>query len=68
MHLPGIAGPNADPNKLVKDALGRDDFGSWLMIVDNADDPAVLLGTAGDDPRRVYPQLSLHAVAMSLCL
>ncbi|KAF2818138.1 kinesin light chain 1 [Ophiobolus disseminans] len=44
LRLPRIADPNTNINKLVKEALSADSFGRWLMIVDNADDPAVLSG------------------------
>jgi tetratricopeptide (TPR) repeat protein len=44
LRLPGLANPDADINKLVKEALSADSSGRWLIIVDNADDPAVLLG------------------------
>jgi hypothetical protein len=42
LRLPGIADPNTNVNQLVKEALSTDSSGHWLMIVDNADDPAVL--------------------------
>jgi tetratricopeptide (TPR) repeat protein len=51
LRLLGIADPNADINKLVKDALSADSSGRWLMIVDNADDPAVLLSPVDGDPK-----------------
>lgn len=41
LGLPG-ADQDIDIKKLVKEALSTNNFGSWLMIVDNADDPAVL--------------------------
>ncbi|KAH7075013.1 kinesin light chain 1 [Paraphoma chrysanthemicola] len=47
--LPGIDDDNADVKKLVKEALNAGTVGEWLMIVDNADDPAVILGTLTDD-------------------
>lgn len=43
--VPGIDDDNADVKKLVKKALDAGIIGDWLMIVDNADDPAVILGT-----------------------
>jgi tetratricopeptide (TPR) repeat protein len=49
LRLPGVADPNTNINKLVKETLSADRF-SWLMIVDNADDPAVLLGLVDGDP------------------
>ena len=41
--IPGISDDNADIKKLVKESLASERFGDWLMIVDNADDPRVLL-------------------------
>jgi tetratricopeptide (TPR) repeat protein len=49
LRLPGIADPNTNINQLVKEALSTDSSGRWLMIVDNADDPAVLLDPVGGD-------------------
>jgi tetratricopeptide (TPR) repeat protein len=51
LRLPGIADPNTNINKLVKEALSADSFGRWLMIVDNADDPAVLSGLVDGHPK-----------------
>jgi tetratricopeptide (TPR) repeat protein len=51
LRLPGIADPNANINKLVKEALSAAGSGRWLMIVDNADDPAVLLDLVDGDPK-----------------
>jgi tetratricopeptide (TPR) repeat protein len=45
--IPGIADDNADIKQLVQKALSSDSTGHWLMIVDNADDPGVLMGGAG---------------------
>lgn len=42
LRIPGITDAKADINRLVKTKLGNDDFGPWLMIVDNADDIDVL--------------------------
>jgi tetratricopeptide (TPR) repeat protein len=49
LRLPGVTDPNTNINKLVKETLSADRF-SWLMIVDNADDPAILLGLVDGDP------------------
>jgi tetratricopeptide (TPR) repeat protein len=49
LGVPGITEDNADIKKLVKTALGSGSFGDWLMIVDNADDPGVLLGSTDND-------------------
>ncbi|OCK72823.1 kinesin light chain 1, partial [Lepidopterella palustris CBS 459.81] len=51
LRIPGITDDNADIKQLVKNALNSDSAGRWLMIVDNADDPGVLIGGAGGDPR-----------------
>ncbi|KAH8733178.1 kinesin light chain 1 [Phaeosphaeriaceae sp. PMI808] len=51
LRIPGITDDNIDINKLVKETLSAESFGNWLMIVDNADDPAVLLGPANSDPK-----------------
>ena len=48
--VPGITDDNADIKKLVKEALGSNKQ-DWLMIVDNADDPEVLMSGAGNDSR-----------------
>jgi tetratricopeptide (TPR) repeat protein len=55
LRLPGHADPNTNIKKLVKEALSADTSGRWLMIVDNADDPAVLSGPSDSDPKS--PQL-----------
>lgn len=48
LGIPGIDDTEADVRQLVKGTLSDDDFGPWLMIVDNADDENVLLGKPGD--------------------
>jgi tetratricopeptide (TPR) repeat protein len=59
LRIPGIASNNADVKQLVKNSLNSDDFGDWLMVIDNADDPGVLLDSTNDDPRagRLYDYL-----------
>jgi hypothetical protein len=47
--VPGITEDNADIRELVKDALSLGSLGDWLMIVDNADDSRVLLGTTDNN-------------------
>lgn len=49
LDVSGITEDNADIKKLVKDALSSASLGDWLMIVDNADDSGVLLGTTDND-------------------
>ncbi|KAF2036285.1 HET-domain-containing protein [Setomelanomma holmii] len=51
LRIPGISDSNANINKLVRDTLSADSSGSWLMIVDNADDPVVLQGIINSDLR-----------------
>jgi tetratricopeptide (TPR) repeat protein len=51
LHIPGISDSNANINKLVHDTLSADSSGSWLMIVDNADDPEVMQGVVSGDLR-----------------
>jgi hypothetical protein len=48
LRIPGITDKNTDVKGLVKKALSSDSVGQWLMVVDNADDPGVLIGTDGD--------------------
>ncbi|KAH7408302.1 kinesin light chain 1 [Phaeosphaeria sp. MPI-PUGE-AT-0046c] len=50
LGVPGITDDNADIRRLVKDTLSSGSFGDWLMIVDNADDSGVLLGTTDNNP------------------
>jgi tetratricopeptide (TPR) repeat protein len=59
LRIPGITDYNADVKQLVKNSLNSGDFGDWLMVIDNADDPNVLLDSTNDDPRagRLYDYL-----------
>ncbi|KAF2786639.1 hypothetical protein K505DRAFT_398427, partial [Melanomma pulvis-pyrius CBS 109.77] len=50
LRIPGITDDNVDIKKLLKDKLSSDSLGNWLMIVDNADDPGVLLDTSNNNP------------------
>ncbi|KAK7177943.1 hypothetical protein PSPO01_16006 [Paraphaeosphaeria sporulosa] len=50
VRIPGITDDNADIKQLVKEALSSDSMGDWLMIVDNADDPRVLMAGGSGDP------------------
>jgi hypothetical protein len=51
LHLQGTTDDNTDVKQLVKKALSSDSFGDWLMIIDKADDPGVLMGTSTSDPQ-----------------
>jgi tetratricopeptide (TPR) repeat protein len=44
LGVAGIDEDNADVKALVKAALSREDAGSWLLIIDNADDVELLFG------------------------
>ncbi|KAH8813211.1 kinesin light chain 1, partial [Xylogone sp. PMI_703] len=50
LRIQGITDDNADVKRLVKDVLGSDSANPWLMIVDNADDPGVLMKSTGGNP------------------
>ncbi|KAF1991357.1 kinesin light chain 1 [Aulographum hederae CBS 113979] len=51
--IPGITDDNADIKGIVNKALSSDSIGQWLMIVDNADDPSVLMSSTAGDPGSV---------------
>jgi hypothetical protein len=59
LRIPGITDENAEIMQLVKTSLNSGDFVDWLMVVDNADNPSVLLDGTNDDPRagRLYDHL-----------
>lgn len=42
--IPGLAASVQDPKQLVKDWLSTEDAGSWLLVVDSADDTDILFG------------------------
>lgn len=44
LGIKGIDEDKADVKTLVREALGRESSGHWLLIVDNADDPDLLFG------------------------
>jgi tetratricopeptide (TPR) repeat protein len=44
LRIPGITNDNADIKQIVKNALSSESTGYWLMVIDNADDPGVLMG------------------------
>lgn len=45
IKLEGIDGDKADVKRLVKTAMEKESSGSLLLVVDNADDEALLFGT-----------------------
>jgi len=45
LQLPGIQDDGADIKSLVKNAMSQESCGSWLLIIDNADDVELLFGT-----------------------
>ena len=49
LRIPGIADDNANIKQLVKDVLDSNVMYEWLMIVDNADDPQVLVSRISTD-------------------
>ncbi|KAJ4331909.1 hypothetical protein N0V87_008802 [Didymella glomerata] len=59
LRIPGIADDNADVKKLVQQTLSSEGADDWLMIIDNADDPEVLLSEtdSGSEPTRLSDHL-----------
>ncbi|KAF2628861.1 kinesin light chain 1 [Macroventuria anomochaeta] len=59
LRIPGITDDNADIKKLVQKMLSSKSVDDWLMIVDNADDYEVLLGTTDSHskPARLHDYL-----------
>ncbi|KAJ4345653.1 uncharacterized protein N0V89_011787 [Didymosphaeria variabile] len=53
LQIPGISDENANLKKLVREALSSKTSNDWLMIVDNADDPRILLEFDTEDPRSI---------------
>ncbi|KAF2633271.1 kinesin light chain 1 [Macroventuria anomochaeta] len=51
LRIPGITDDNADIKKLVRDTLSSEGVDDWLMIVDDADNHEVLLGTMTSDSK-----------------
>lgn len=48
LDIPGVTDDKADVKRLVKTRLDNEDFGEWLMIVDNADDLDILFEKLDD--------------------
>jgi tetratricopeptide (TPR) repeat protein len=59
LQIPGITDDNADVKQLVYKEISKGSLGEWLMIVDNADDPQVLMGHLDglSRPRRLIDYL-----------
>lgn len=59
LRIPGITDNNADIKQLAKDSLNSGGYSDWLMAVDNADDPKILLEGKSDGPQsgRLYDYL-----------
>ncbi|KAL5379795.1 hypothetical protein DPSP01_008265 [Paraphaeosphaeria sporulosa] len=53
LNIPEIGDSNANLKKLVRETLNSRNSGHWLMIVDNADDPSVLLESDSEDPKSI---------------
>ncbi|RMZ85744.1 hypothetical protein DV737_g411, partial [Chaetothyriales sp. CBS 132003] len=47
LQVPGIEDDKADMKSLVKNTMSQESCGSWLLIIDNADDVKLLSGAAG---------------------
>ena len=52
VKLPGIDDPNQDTNQLVRSWLSSKDSGTWLMVIDNADDADLFFGPAESAGRK----------------
>jgi hypothetical protein len=59
LGIPGITDDNADIKYLVRNSLNSACSSNWVMIVDNADDPNILLEGMSDRPQsgRLYDYL-----------
>lgn len=44
LKLPGVDNDKSDIKTLIKSALSREDMGSWLLVVDNADNANLVAG------------------------
>jgi tetratricopeptide (TPR) repeat protein len=53
LRIPGVGDDNANVKQLVREALSSENLRDWLMIVDNADDPKVLLEVDSKNPKSV---------------
>ena len=57
-NLPGLNDPDKDTKKLTKNWLESKESGTWLMIVDNADDAEVFFGAPKDDDSAASTRLA----------
>jgi hypothetical protein len=48
LRIPGIMDDNADIKHLVRNSLNSGGSSDWLIVVDNADDPNILLEGISD--------------------
>lgn len=48
LKVPGIEDRDAEVHTLVRNALARESFGRWLLIIDNADDSKMLYESSSD--------------------
>ena len=56
MRIPGFDDPKTNTLRLVSDWLSNEDNGSWLMVLDNADDTKVWIGPVVQEPQQGSPQ------------
>ena len=54
LGITGITDPKTDVKQSIKTKLSQEDFGEWLMIIDNADDIDVLLSRPDGEPDADY--------------
>jgi tetratricopeptide (TPR) repeat protein len=57
-NLPGLNDPNKDTKELTKDWLESKESGTWLMIVDNADDAEIFFGAPKNDDSTTSTRLA----------
>jgi tetratricopeptide (TPR) repeat protein len=57
LNLPGWNDPTIDALKLVSEWLSNDEHGSWLLVLDNADDMETFFGAKSDPSLSVSEQI-----------
>ena len=57
LGIPGCEHEKADVNSLVRDHLGNEGTGQWLLIFDNADDIDLWLGKSGSESDSLIDKL-----------